>query len=306
MAKACTICRKNDARLLYHHRHFLVLRCRRCGLVYVDSRLPASEERKLGLQAIREGPSYIARVYESQRNLWLNYFADKLNEIEKLEPVGRILDIGCGPGYFVEVAARRGWEAYGLETSSQQAEYARTILGLDVMDRTLEQAGFPPGYFDVVTMYSVIEHVPDPRALLENVHTVLREGGLVVVKTPNQDSVISRLACLVYHASLGHYLLPIYSHEHLFRFSPATIERLLQVTHFAVLRVDLEDNLELLRLRAAPSGFQGLAWYGIAWVVHQLARVSRRHNQIIAYSRKMPHHLPSAQPNDVACQKDFP
>lgn len=62
--------------------------------------------------------------------------------------------------------------------------------------------------------------------------------------------------------------------------------RLLQVTHFALLRVDLEDNLEVLRARAGPNGLPGLAWYAAAWTVHQMARASHRQNQLIAYSRK--------------------
>lgn len=143
--------------------------------------------------------------------MWLDYFGRRLDEVERLQAAGRLLDIGCGPGYFVEVATRCGWEAVGLETSAQQAQYAQTTLGLNVMACTPEQAGFPPGYFNVVAMYNVIEHVPNPRALLEQVHTVLRDGGLLVIQTPNQDSLVSLLAGWLYHASLGRYLLPIYS-----------------------------------------------------------------------------------------------
>ncbi|MEK7474376.1 MAG: methyltransferase domain-containing protein [Candidatus Coatesbacteria bacterium] len=100
---------------------------------------------------------------------------------------GRLLDVGCGWGLFMERAAARGFSVAGLEPSHNVAEYVRTRLGLAVAEHGIEEAG--EGSSDVITMLDVLEHVPDPKAFLELARRALKPGGWICVNVPNSTGL---------------------------------------------------------------------------------------------------------------------
>lgn len=291
MVKRCTICRVADGERMYAHPHLDVLRCKRCGLVYVDPHLSLAEERLIGNKASRNGTVFIAEVYEAKHDFWLSYFNAKLDRIERFHPPGRILDIGCGVGYFLEADSRRGWDTYGIEISKPMVEYAQTKLSLNVLNSTLEEANFPADYFDVVTMQSVIEHLLDPYQTLSVIGTVLKPEGLLMIKTPNQDSLVSALCKLVYSITLGRYLLPIYSPDHLYRFSAETLSRLLETTGFHKVEVELEDDLEILKTRVLFHKRRPWVWSVAMWSATRLAKMIKKENQLVAFARPSISHI---------------
>jgi len=100
---------------------------------------------------------------------------------------GRLLDVGCGLGYFVRtVAAYPGWEVDGYEISRWAVDFAHTRLGLaNVRCGRVEESDFAVGTFDVITLWDVIEHVPDPDPLLSYLASRLKSTGLLFMHTPN-------------------------------------------------------------------------------------------------------------------------
>ena len=101
---------------------------------------------------------------------------------------GRILDVGCGSGRVLAKMRRFGWETTGVEPDPAAANIAREQLGLDVRQGNLEEADLPPGSFDLVSLNSVIEHLPYPVATLRRCAELVAPGGVVVVATPNTAS----------------------------------------------------------------------------------------------------------------------
>jgi 2-polyprenyl-3-methyl-5-hydroxy-6-metoxy-1,4-benzoquinol methylase len=101
---------------------------------------------------------------------------------------GKILDLGCGDGLFLALMRDAGWEVNGVEPDPEAAKVAQQKLGSSVM-LDLEQAAFPDGSFDAVTLSHVIEHVHDPVALLAECRRVLKPGGNIVIVTPNINSL---------------------------------------------------------------------------------------------------------------------
>lgn len=138
-----------------------------------------------------------------------------------------MLDIGCSLGYFVEAANARGWKAAGIEISPHAAEEARK-LGLDVRTGVLEDAGYSSGAFDCVTMWDVLEHVPDPTAHMLEVRRVLAGDGLLVIGTPNLGHVAFRIK-----RERWRHLKP---REHIYYFQKSSITRLLTKTGFRIVR----------------------------------------------------------------------
>ena len=106
---------------------------------------------------------------------------------------GRVLDVGCGRGLLLREFRRRGWEVQGTELSEPAASYGREVLGLPVAVGSLETLGFPANHFDAVTLWHVLEHLPDPRVLLAEVERILKPGGVLFIGVPNFGGWEARL-----------------------------------------------------------------------------------------------------------------
>jgi len=105
---------------------------------------------------------------------------------------GRILEVGCGDGHFLAAAQAAGFEAWGTEISSSGLQRLEK-RGLRVLAGDLTDLGLPPGHFDAVVLFEVLEHLADPVGHLMECHRVLREGGALVLTTPNFGSLSRRL-----------------------------------------------------------------------------------------------------------------
>jgi SAM-dependent methyltransferase len=133
-------------------------------------------------------PDGMHRDRLAERELVLADIEAELRFVTALPP-GRILDAGCGLGWFLS-ALDPVWERYGLELSAFAARHAR-VYG-DVREVRLEDCPFDDEFFDVVFCHHVIEHVPDPASAVAQVHRVLKPGGTLVLGTPDFDSGAAR------------------------------------------------------------------------------------------------------------------
>lgn len=116
------------------------------------------------------------------------FFEEALAQMEAMAGSGgkRLLDVGCGYGYFLEVARRRGWQARGVEIVGDAVARARRILGEEsVFHGRLQDASYPPGSFDAITLWDVLGLVDDPAAELERCFEVLADGGIVGLRLRN-------------------------------------------------------------------------------------------------------------------------
>ncbi len=198
-----------------------LVRCRQCGLQYLTPRLSS--------EVIIDGYSQGAdEAFISQNAARERTFARSLENIEKLKPAkGRLLDIGTAGGAFLGVASCRGWEVLGCEPNRWMAEWGSDHYGIDIKAGTISDLSLPDAEFDVVTLWDVLEHTPDPMAVLQECRRILKPGGLLVVNYPDIQSLVARL--------MGRkwvFLLSV----HLYYFTPATLRAMLEKTGFRVTR----------------------------------------------------------------------
>ena len=168
-----------------------VIDCFACGFRHVlplpDPAMLEAEYRQNYYAS--EKPTFIAHAGEDE-----DWFAlagnDRLETAERRLGPGRrrLLDIGCGPGFFLKTAIARGWQAHGIEPSVQAAAHART-LGAAVTEGFFNAASAPAlGRFDMVNLTNVLEHVPDPTDTLARAIALLEPGGQLCVGVPNDYS----------------------------------------------------------------------------------------------------------------------
>lgn len=165
--------------------HGRILRCQACRFGFRKIRLC---EEKLS-ELYRDLNS---EVYESEFQARSKTAVRHLGIVQRyLVPPGRLLDVGCALGLFLRYATDAGWETVGVEPSRAFYERAKEILAGqgELICATLEEACLPPSSFDVVTLWDVLEHVPNPVRFMQICGTLLKSGGHLFVNVPNLDSL---------------------------------------------------------------------------------------------------------------------
>jgi len=234
-AQACALCGTTEHAPLFtvdshpvpDGRQWELVRCVGCGLVFVVP-MPGWED----LEAIYTRQTYYQEECkpripdpDNPNVRFLQHFATG----------GRLLDVGCGPGHFLNDARAAGWEVVGLDLNPFNATFAREAYGVEVHTGTLAGAPFRSGSFDVVCMMGVVEHLPDPVGGLKDVARLVRPGGGIFLLTQNIQSWLAWL--------MGRRFVFIIPPEHVHYFSPATTRRLLDITGFALVSLRTRETI---------------------------------------------------------------
>ena len=228
-----------------------VVRCTSCGLVYLNPRLSA----KRIIEAYAGGED---RAFIKQDAMRIRTFIEALQELSskyrlKLTPETRVLDVGCAGGAFLRAAKQLGLSPVGVEPSRWLSEYARKTYNLDVQSGTLLEQNFESQSFDLVTLWDVIEHLPDPGKELQLIHGLLKPEGILVVNYPDFDSLPAKLL-----KKKWPFLLSV----HLIYYTPKTIRQQLAKHGFEILSITRHwQTLELgYVLERAAAYFSLFGW----------------------------------------------
>lgn len=223
----CPVCGSPDRDGAFRTKGRLVVTCAECHLQFVDPMTAAAAEaalEKMGeafIQTyIREEPSYRA------------YFRRKVKDLLRVAPPGRILDLGCATGVFLDEARRAGFEEIGVDVLPGAVAYARDRLGVDARLGALGEMGLSGGHFDAVALFHIIEHVPDPAGLVREVARLLRPGGVLLLTTPDRRGFLARLT--------GQRWFEYYNEEHLSYFDERSLRRLLTEGEFTIVNLRTE------------------------------------------------------------------
>lgn len=179
----CNLCHATQFELLIRKDGCDVVRCQTCELIFVAN--PPTDEERQRLYSFDAG-YHTELQTDPQSNAFHQREANaNLAVLRRHVKAGRLLDIGCSTGLFLQAARDIGWPGQGLEYSADSSAIAREQHGLTVRTGELKPDTFAPASFDVVTLWDVIEHVPDPQRTLQLITDIVAPGGLLVLKTPD-------------------------------------------------------------------------------------------------------------------------
>lgn len=167
--------------------------------------------------------------YVAARAMKIRHFERRLDDIGTRVRPGRLLDVGCSCGYFLEVAASRGFDVRGVEFSRSAIAAASPSVRPHIFEGTVETMPVD-GLFDVVSVFDLIEHVRDPRAFLRRCASLLRPGGVLLLSTPDTGHFLRFLM-----RSRWPMLQPM---QHLFLFSRRALVSALRAEGFGEVTVD--------------------------------------------------------------------
>lgn len=235
----CPLCNGNRYRKIATEWGVLgIVKCRDCGLIYVNPRLKEPEKIYWGSKEryIKEAELIFEGKKMSHRDV--NYLTD-LKKIEKIKPTGNFLDIGTNMGMFLRNARNRGWKLFGIEPSPALSEIAREKFGLNIFTGFLHENKFSDNFFDIVTMTDVFEHITRPQEMLKDVHKIIKPNGLLFIKVPYANFTL--LKCSLYKKVLHKFSFrqdifrDIFdSREHIVHYTKETIIKMLDKGGFKV------------------------------------------------------------------------
>ena len=208
---------------------FIIDSCSDCGFLFTNPRPDESD-----LQSYYQSDAYIShsntdkglvsKVYKLVRKIALD---KKVQVIKKHKASGRVLDIGCGTGHFLNRLKQAGYDVAGVEPEPAAREHARGQFGLEVHEDFLKLDG-EEAKFNVITMWHVLEHVFDLNSHIRHMDQLLAPDGLLVVAVPNPESDDARH----YGKFWAAWDLP----RHLYHFSPSVLDQLFENHGFRIIQ----------------------------------------------------------------------
>ena len=197
--------------------------CERCGFVFrpdLDARTLRSVYAEGDYEQMR-GEQYLEALADRRRDARV-----RLAYMRPWSSGGRLLDIGAAGGAFVAEAAAAGFDAHGLEPVPAFARAAREQLGVDVAEGSIEERDIGADAYDAITLWHVLEHLPDPLHELKRIAGALRAGGVVAIEVPNAGSAVAR--------HMGSAWPSLEPSVHVNQFTPESLHLALERAGFAV------------------------------------------------------------------------
>lgn len=234
----CDLCGSEDAELFLRlkdrmfettHDSFCLVRCRGCGLLYLNPRPTAAQVGEYYQETYAPFARTGVAGWAKQRTL----DRDVAKLWNLMAPPARVVDVGCATGDLLHAIARRGnHDLLGIEPSAHAAQVARDRRHLDVFTGTLEAAKLPADSVDVALIAHTIEHLPSPSDTLDEMRRVLKQNGKLILWLPNADSLAAHL--------LGEWWIGYDAPRHFHTFTTGTLERMLNSHGFEVESISYE------------------------------------------------------------------
>lgn len=217
---------------------YQIAKCNSCIFYFVFPEIKLGQEEWAELYG-REYFSEIPRWWKNKRK---EHREKRLGLLQKYSPrkVIRFLDIGCGEGYVLVDAHRKGWQVYGVDIYDSRLDIAKN-RDISFLKGNIDQASFPDDFFDCIYLDSVLEHLKDPVALLREVNRILRPDGVLYLGIPNEDSLFNDAKRLIFtilgRRGISVRTKPFKSPYHVVGFTLRSIKKTLVESGFDIVRL---------------------------------------------------------------------
>lgn len=271
---SCNNCHyKKGKRIAFLERKgykFSVRECQNCGLISLFP-LPSRQVLK----------AYYEKHYKKAfKRKDLGREKRRVDDLQNYIKRGKILDVGCSLGFFLEEVRKRGrWQCFGTEYSKKAAECARKQFGLSVFVGEIKDALFSNEYFDVITMHSTLEHTLNPQMVIRNVYRKLKPGGLFIFNVPNIESFEYRFSQLLGRQFEG------FIFEHLYYFTPRAIKQMVEKKGFKIIKMTSRQFSSLEHLYIKP--YKLITWLAKLFLEHtEIGGRFKKGNVLYVYAQK--------------------
>ncbi len=217
---------------------YQIARCNLCTFYFVFPEIRLSQEEWAKLY----GKEYFSEIPRWWKNKRKEHRQKRLGFLQEYSPrkVSKFLDIGCGEGYVLADAEKKGWEVYGVDIYDNRLDIAKN-RDISFFKGNIDQASFADDFFDCIYLDSVLEHLKDPVALLREANRIIRPGGVLYLGVPNEDSLFNDARKLIFTAlgrpGISVRTKPFKSPYHVVGFTLRSIKKALTESNFDIVRL---------------------------------------------------------------------
>jgi len=242
----CILCNSINYVSFVKIKELQILKCENCSLIQsnITDYAHCLKDGYEGINLIAY-EKYFKRMRDKNYKKCIEFLRDYFS------CKGKILDIGCATGWFLKDMQTEGWDVSGIEPSKTMVKYARDKLHLDILNTDLENLNLPEDYFDAITMWDVLEHLPRPDMQLLKTKKMLKKNGLLVIRAPDIKGIVPQIAILLYRITFGVFKLSIKilfntyeEYPHIFYFSKITLPDLVKKIGLEIIKIDYECAIE--------------------------------------------------------------
>ena len=266
-------------------REFKVVKCNDCSFYFLEPELDlTSEEFKILYNELYFAP--MSSLYEIIRQKSIEKRLDKIQTYCEHKIIN-FLDVGCGEGFTLIEANKKGWSALGVDIFDNRVKEIKKISDKFILG-DLISAEFSDNYFDIIYIDSVMEHITNPHEYLSEMKRILKPGGIAYIGVPNEDCFFHYLKKLKIYLSVNKMissrLKPFRSPYHIGGFNKKSISKAISNSGFELLKLrNFAGRLNFLN----PKLFSREFWIAIALLpVNLIAFILRREEYLEAYIRK--------------------
>ena len=232
--ESCPQCGSQDLNPLNDYAENYLCKCRFCKFVFCNRR-PTNTELKDHYSLY----PHTGRISE----ITISRYEELLNFFEKFRSTNNLIDVGCGDGFFLEVAKRRNWNVFGTEFTQDAIAICRQ-KGIQMKESPIDPEQFAPESFDIITSFEVLEHIDNCSSELSTFYKLLRKEGIVYVTTPNWNSISRNI--LKSNWNIIEYP------EHLSYYTKNTLKSFFLRNNFKLLKITT-TGISINRIRASSS-----------------------------------------------------
>lgn len=223
--RLCLLCESNISKTIYRKGKWLYRQCTDCGLVSIHPK-PSQRGVLNNYETYLPTDIHEIKKWEKMMGPVIETSVKIITSRTNIEN-GKLLDIGCGFGFFLNAMKQRQWDVAGIEISKGGRKYARDYYNIEIYSKPLEALSLPDNHFDAITLFYVIEHIADPLTVLKEVNQILKPGGLILIRWPHTTPIVKLIG------PFSRYLDLYHTPYHLYDFSKQTIERVLTLSGFS-------------------------------------------------------------------------
>jgi 2-polyprenyl-3-methyl-5-hydroxy-6-metoxy-1,4-benzoquinol methylase len=279
----CPVCDSDSIERGYDLGEFEVLTCASCRTAWRSNMYtPAQIAAMYEDEPYEEHPffGYDSEAESLRKVPRYRRFEHALEVLEREVSGRRLLDVGCGAGTFLAIAAPRGWDVHGIEMNRALCDAAERAVGPGrIVCGAFEALDPSEARYDVITMWDVIEHVLDPAAFIARAQAMLRPGGVLVMCTPDEESLLARTGKAIHRVSGGRWFYPalaLHPRYHTFFFSGTSLENALSARGMEL--VESYSQAAFAAHSPLASGAQKLV---IAAIERAAALADRRYERVV-------------------------
>ena len=233
--KKCPACYRDNAKTSYQNRQMIYKLCQYCGLEW-KRRIPSQHQ----LNRIYNDEYFFQETdcglekgyadYEMFSDMYIRYFTNMIKKISRFKSENEILiDIGCGPGIFLDIAKKCGYQVIGVDVSTEVVNMVKKKYNVRVIKGEFPQVKINNDNVGVITAFQTIEHVRNPLILLQSIYRTIKPGGLVVMTTLNLDSVWRKI--------MGRKWFSYLHDEHLHYWNPKSLKTIFKRAGFSKIQI---------------------------------------------------------------------